>query len=73
MAERSLVSSSPVSGSLWTLMILGAAGGALLILGLCWSFSHPRVKCLPLCLPLSLRSCNWAEGFTNSGELHFCF
>lgn len=35
MAEWSLVSSSPVLGSLWTLMILGAAGGALLILGLC--------------------------------------
>lgn len=61
MGEWSLVSSSPVSGPLWTLLVVGAAGGALLVLGLCWSFSHTQVKCLPLCLPLFLRSCNWAK------------
>lgn len=47
----------PRSGPLWALLILVAAGVALLHLGLCWSLSHSQVKCLPLCLPLFLRSC----------------
>lgn len=70
-----LVSSSPVSGPLWTLLILGAAGGALLSLGLRWSFFHTPVKCLPppKCLPLFHRHCNWAKDVTASGELRFSF
>lgn len=50
MGGWSLVSSIPVSRPLLT---LGVAGGTLLMLGLCWSFSHTEVKCLPLCLFLS--------------------